>query len=105
MAGKLELGADLAFSRSRSNVSVDTGASGPSFPTVSTSMDRFKLYASYRLKDNLSLIGSYWYERYDSQNWALDGVAPDTVNNLLAFGVQPPRYNENVLRLGLRYRF
>ena len=105
MAGKLELGADLAFSRSRSNVSVDTGASGPSFPTVSTSMDRLKLYASYRLKDNLSLIGSYWYERYDSQNWALDGVAPDTVNNLLAFGVQPPRYNENVLRLALRYRF
>ncbi len=105
MGGKLELGADLSFTRSHSNLTVDAATSGPSFPTVSTTTDRFKLYASYQLKDNLSLIGSYWYEHYDSVNWALDGVAPDTLHNLLALGVQPPRYNENVVRLGLRYRF
>jgi predicted porin len=105
MAGKLELGADLAFARSRSNVTVDTASPSAGFPAVTTSTDRFKLYATYQLKENLSVIGSYWYERYDTKNWALDGVGPGTVYNLLAFGVQPPRYNENVVRLGLRYRF
>ena len=105
MAGKLELGADLGYTRSHSDTAVSTGASGPSFPTANTAMDRFKVYGTYHLNDKLSLLGSYWYEHYTSTNWALDGIAPDTVPNLLAFGVQPPRYNQNVVRLGLRYRF
>lgn len=105
MAGKLELGGDLTFARSRSRVSVDTGVSGPSFPTASNSQDSLKFYAAYRLKDNLSLIGSYWYERYDAKDWRLDGVAPDTVFNLLAFGEQAPRYHINVFRVGARYSF
>ena len=49
--------------------------------------------------------GSYWYESYDSQDWHLDGVQPDTVGNLLAFGNQAPQYRVNVLRLALRYSF
>jgi hypothetical protein len=59
----------------------------------------------YQLQKNLSMVGSWWYERYDSQDWHLDGVYPSTISNLLAFGDQPPRYKVNVLQLGLRYRF
>ena len=55
--------------------------------------------------DNLWLNGSYWYERYKSEDWALDGVQPDTVWNLLAFGNQSPRYTQNVFRVTLRYSF
>ena len=64
-----------------------------------------KLYATYKLKDNLWLTGSYWYERYDSQDWRLDGVLPATIPNLLAFGAQAPSYSVNVLRVAMRYRF
>ena len=69
------------------------------------SRDVFKLYATYRLNDTMSLDGRYWYESYTSQDWQLDGVQPDTVYNLLAFGNQSPRYHQNVVRVSMRYRF
>jgi MtrB/PioB family decaheme-associated outer membrane protein len=103
--GRLELGADMSFSRSKSDVSVQTSISEPPFPTGKTSLDVVKLFANYKLKDNLWLNASYWYESYSSSDWRLDGVQPETVYNLLAFGNQAPRYNENVVRISLRYSF
>lgn len=105
LKGKLELGADLAISRSRSEVSVDTGSLTPAFPAAVNSLDSLKLRATYRLRDNLSLTGSYWYESYDSRNWRMDGVLPATIPNVLAFGELAPRYYVNVLSLALRYQF
>jgi len=105
MANKLDLGADFTISRSRSDVAVDNSAAAPPFPTATTQLDSVKLYATYKLRDNLSVTGSYWYEHYDSQDWQFDGILPATIPNLLALGAQPPRYNVNVFRLSLRYRF
>ena len=102
---KLDVGADYTVSRAHSDISVNTGASNPAFPNLSTSLDSLKLYANYRLKDNWSLLGGYWYERYDTRNWMLEGVTPGTIPNILAFGEQPPRYHVNVVRLAVRYRF
>lgn len=105
LGGKLEVGADLLFSRSRSDITVDAGPISPPFPTATTSLDRFKIHATYKLKENMSITGGWWYERYDSQDWRLDGVQPATIPNLLAFGAQAPRYNVNVLSVALRYGF
>lgn len=105
MKGKLELAADVVFSRMSNDISVDAGTTSPPFPSITTSVDRLRLRAVYRLKDNLSLVGGWWYERYQSQDWHLDGVYPATISNLLAFGDQPPRYRVNVLQFALRYRF
>lgn len=102
---KLELGADLTVARSRSDIVVDTGATIPAFPTATTSLDSLKLSASYRLQDNLTLLGNIWYERYESQDWRIDGVMPSTVSNLLVLGDQAPRYKLNVVRVAVRYRF
>ena len=105
LKGKLELGADLSFARSRSDVAVDAGVSSPAFPTARTALDSLKLRATYSLSKAVSLMGSYWYERYDAQDWRQDGVLPATIPNLLALGEQPPRYHLSVLRVALRYRF
>ncbi|MGZ5204796.1 MAG: MtrB/PioB family decaheme-associated outer membrane protein [Caldimonas sp.] len=102
---KLDIGADLTISRSRSDVAVEDGSASAPFPAATAKVDSLKLYATYKLKDNLSLTGSYWYERYDSQDWRLDGIAPATIGNLLTFGAQPPNYSVNVLRVAMRYRF
>jgi opacity protein-like surface antigen len=59
----------------------------------------------YKLKDNLSLVGSYACEHYDSQDWRLDGIGPATVPNPRALGALPPNYSLGVFRVGLRYRF
>ena len=105
MKGRLELGGDLVSSRSRSNTSIEIGASGSPFPTATTALDSLKLFATWRMNDKLSILGSWWYERYDAEDWHLDGVLPASVPNLLAFGEQPPRYHVNVVRVTLRYRW
>ena len=105
MGDKLELGADLTVSRARSVTLVDTGTATDPFPDTTTSMDRLKVTATYQLKDNLSLVGSLWHERYDAADWRLDGVRPDTVPYLLAFGQQAPQYRVNVVQFSVRYRY
>ena len=102
---KLDVGADYTVTRSRSEISVKTAASDPAFPNLSTSLRGLRLYATYRLKDNVSLNGGYWYERYDTRNWMLDGVTPSTIPTVLTFGEQPPRYHVHVIRVAVRYKF
>ena len=105
MENKLDIGGDYTVSRSKSEIVVDNGVLGPSFPNFSTSLNSLKLYANYLLKDNVSLQAGYWHERYDSKDWMLDGVAPGTIPNVLALGLQPPQYRVNVIRMSLRYKF
>jgi MtrB/PioB family decaheme-associated outer membrane protein len=102
---KLDLGADVTFSRSRSDVSVRTALVEPPFPTAKTTLDSLTVYANYKLKDNLSIVGGLTFEHYDSDDWRLDGVAPGTVPNLLALGTQSPHYSVTWVRVALRYRF
>ncbi len=102
---KFDVGADYTRSRSHSEISVGSPLGGAGFPDMTAKLDRLKLYASYQLKDNVSLLGSYWYERFDSNNWMLDGVAPATIPNVLTFGEQPPKYSVHVFRVAVRYKF
>jgi hypothetical protein len=51
------------------------------------------------------LIGNFWHENYDANDWRLADLSPSTVPNLLAFGMQPPHYHVSVLQVALRYRF
>ena len=102
---KLDIGADYSFTHSRSQINVNTGASNPAFPDMRTKLDSLKLYATYRMKQNMSLQAGYWYEHYASRDWMLDGVAPATIPNVLALGLQAPQYNVNVIRLSLSYKF
>jgi len=102
---KLEVGADYTVTRSKGAISVNTAANEPAFPDLSTSRDSLKLYATYRIKDNVSLRAGYWYERYDSDAWALAGVTPDTIPNVLTFGQQPPQYRVHVIAMSVRYKF
>lgn len=101
---QLDIGVDFTMSRSVGEVSV-TGASPSVFPDNVTNLDSLKLYANYQLKDAMSLYLGYWYESYDSKNWALDGVTPDTIPNVLSLGVLSPSYDVNVVALSLRYQF
>ena len=102
---KLEFGADLSHSRSRNSVSIDTGVSNPAFPSAATTLEGLKLFANYRLRENLTLTGSYRFEHYDAADWQLDGVLPGTVPNLLTLDEQLPHHSVQVVSVALRYRF
>jgi MtrB/PioB family decaheme-associated outer membrane protein len=101
---KLDVGADLNITQSNGKVIVNVG-SGAVFPGTTADLKTVKLYATYKLQDNLTLKGTYWFEHLDSQNWSYDGVSADTIPNVLALGQQSPSYNVNVIMLLLRYKF
>lgn len=104
LKGKLEIGADLTVSRSWSDMRVVAG-SASGFPTARSAFDGLKLTAAWKLQDNVSVVGSYWYEFQRSTDWHTDGVTPSNVPGLLALGDQASRYRINLLRVALRYRF
>ena len=100
---KLDIGADYTMSRSSGAISIKDATVG--FPDLVTRLDSVKLYATYRLKEKLSLHFTYWYENYRSEDWTLDGVTPTTMSNVLAFGQGSPSYHVNVITLSARYQF
>jgi len=101
---KLDIGADYTLSQSASKVTINTGVLD-SFPEMNTDLKSLKLYANYRLQENLTLRAAYWYERYESSDWMLDNVNPDTIPNVISFGETSPDYNVSVLMLSANYRF
>jgi len=102
---KLDIGADYVFSRSTGEVNVDNGAPGGDFPDLKTDLNTVKLYADYHVKENLTLHTAYWYEHYDSKDWMIDGVNPDTIPNVISFGEDSPSYNVHAVMMSARYRF
>lgn len=102
---KLDIGADYSTTRSRSQINVNTGASNSAFPEIKATLDTLKLYATYRLKERMSLQAGYWIEHYSTQDWMLDNVAYSTIPNALTMGLQSPQYRVDVVRLSLRYKF
>jgi MtrB/PioB family decaheme-associated outer membrane protein len=101
----LDVGADYSTSLSRSEIAMNTGGPSNLFPERRGSLSSMKVYATYRVKENVSVNASYWHELYASQNWAIDGVAPNTIPNVLTLGQQSPRYNLHVVRVSMRYAF
>jgi len=102
---KLDVGADYGRSHSRGEVTVAAGAPAPAFPNLATTLDSIKLYAAYRMKENLTVNAGYWFERYDAKNWMLEGVNPGTIPNFLGFGDQAPHYKVSVVRVSMKYKF
>jgi MtrB/PioB family decaheme-associated outer membrane protein len=102
---KLDVGADLTTSHSVGDIRVTTALNEPAFPNIKSDLSTFKIYANYKVKGELSVYASLWHERYSSQNWAIDGVGPSTISNVLAFGETSPEYKINVASLSVRYRF
>ena len=102
---KFDIGADYTVTRSQGAISVNTGGIDAPFPDLSTSRDSLKLYANYRIKDNVTLRAGYWYERYDSESWMLSGVTPNAIPNVLTLGEQSPRYRVHVIAASVKYKF
>jgi hypothetical protein len=75
------------------------------FPVSWTKLDSTHFVVAYQWSAALQVHFRYTRETYNSNDWAIDGVGPDTVSNLLSLGAQPWRDNVNVFGLTFRYQF
>ncbi len=99
---ELKIGVDYVHAESTSAIDI---SGGTPFPDLTTTRDTFILYGDYIVDEKLTVKASYQYEEYDEDNWSIDGVAPDTLTNVLTLGETAPDYSIGALWLSLHYKF
>ncbi len=104
---RLDIGADYVYAKSDGKIDVTTGSllESEPLPDLKTKLHSLSLYGGYKLKTDMFLKVRYRYEQYDSEDWALDDVDPDTLANVLTLGESSPDYDVHVVTLSLEYRF
>ncbi len=99
------LSADYLLAPSYEDTDSTLGGLQQAFPQSWTKLNSAHLKVTYRWTKALQVNFSFTHESYNSSDWALNGVGPSTIPNLLALGLQPYRDNVNVFGLSVRYQF
>lgn len=101
---KVDLQLDFMRADGNTEINVTRGMSGPSqFPYLETTLDSLRLKILYRWSDKLSAILRLRYESFTAEDWALQGVAADTLPTILTLGAQPYDYEVWVIGIGFQY--
>jgi len=72
---------------------------------VTSELDSLRADFSYGLTERLDVTFTWWYERFDSSDWALQGIGPATIPTILALGAEPWEYSVNYVGASVRYYF
>lgn len=126
MAGRLDVGADVAYSQARTPISVTGGAyfgtgvpssatgnqfiPAESFSDITTRFTQLRLSGTYAIDKKSSVRVQYIYGRLKSSDWAYDAYANSllgvlAVQNYVGPGMTSPNYDVNVIGISYIYRF
>jgi MtrB/PioB family decaheme-associated outer membrane protein len=103
IGGKVDL--QLDYTRAIGTTEIDvTGGGGPSqFPDLETTLDALQARILYHWSGKLEAGLQLRYENFSTDDWALQGVAPDTLPTILTLGAQP--YDDDVWLAGISFRY
>ncbi len=95
----------LDYTRAQGTTQIDvTGGGGPSrFPDLESTLDSLRVKILYRWSEKLEASLQLRYENFPTEDWALQGVAPDTLPTILTLGAQP--YDDEVWIAGIGFRY
>ena len=115
---KWDIGIDLLYNKSNGKIDITdlTSATTSPYPDLKTELASAKLWVQYHQSKNLAYQFSYWYEKYDEDNWAVDDLqvdslinvpspSPGTFTDYLLTGEQTLDYKVNVIGVSLVYLF
>jgi len=106
---RLRLRADYVYSMANTAIDVRTGSAltptSRTFPDIESRLHDFNVSAEYQLRENIAVRVSYLVEDLKSEDWAIDGVAPNTLSNVLGLGETPPHYRNHLVGFAVRYEF
>jgi len=101
---KMDLQLDYMRADGTTEINVASGPGGQSqFPDLESTLDSLRLKILYRWSDKLDAILQLRYESFSAEDWALQGVAPDTLPTILTLGAQPYDYEVWMFGIGVRY--
>ncbi len=100
---------DLTFDYTRSDGETEILFSGQAvssnpLPDLESTMDSLRVGLRYNVSDRFGLHMSARWERFEMEDWGLEGVAPDTVPQVLTMGANPYDYDVWVFGVGFTYR-
>ncbi len=99
------LALDYLLAPSYGDTDTTAGGAQQTFPQNWTKLNSTRFDLAYRWSAALQVHFRYTRETYGSNDWALAGVGPAAMSNLLALGIPPYRDNVNVFGLSMRYQF
>jgi MtrB/PioB family decaheme-associated outer membrane protein len=103
---KVDLTFDYTYGRGTGDIHLDSaGQPRDEFPDILTRLNTVRLNATYRVNPKLEIIGDLRYEDSEANDWALDGVGPATMPNVLSLGAEAYDYDVFVVGLSFRYFF
>ena len=105
--GKLDLRADWTRSDTEGDIRVSTTLDGAKdgFPTLRGKLNSAGLAGVWHFSSRVDVTAGARWEKYDADDWALEGVGPGTIGNVLSFGSEPMEYDLVVLSAGFVYKF
>ena len=99
---KLLAGVDYVHSRSTGKYEIEGQTA---FPDLVSTRGSVKVYADYKVDDSMTVNVSYLFEQYKEENWQVDDVNPNTIDQALTLGNISPDYRIGAIWAGIRYRF
>lgn len=97
---------DIAFNYSYVNAKGDLNVSTNSaFPTFKYSLHIISVNGEYKLKDNAAITVLFRYEKYDEENWMIDNVSQNTLDNVLSLGEVSPSYGIGIVAASYKQKF
>ena len=100
----VRLDLDYTYAMGESDTTIYGIAAGK-FPTVESNLSRFRADFNYGLTERLDLALTFLHERFDSKDWAIEGIGPATMPTILSLGADPYDYSVNYVGASLRYYF
>ena len=106
-SGRGEFGIDYLRSKTSSELDFEVGSllTTRPLPDNETRLESINVHATWKLQDRWSLRAGYWFEHYDSSDWALDGIEPNQLANVILLGEDSPSYRVHVVTFSMIYRF
>jgi len=101
--GKWGLELDYVYAKSEGDIEIRNSGRRDEFPELNTELNRVTLGVTYDYTNRIRFRAGVLYEDYDSDDWALDGVEPDTIANVLTWGGNSPDYDVTMFSIGFRY--
>lgn len=104
IAGKFALQFDYTRSDGTSAIDMNSAFSGTSsFPDLETTLDYVRAQFSWRYSERIEFDATLRYQRFDTEDWALQGVGPATLPTVLTLGADP--YDDQQFLFGVGFRY
>ena len=92
-------------SQGESQIRIDpTSGAADQFPDLETDLNRVDLELTYRRSERVDVLFTARYLQFETSDWQLNGVTPNSVPLLLALGAEPYDEDTFIVGFGIRVR-